>query len=464
MFAAVVALFRGSACTSGGETQGGLAGAAAGGSTTGTSSSTSTTTSSSTTSSATGGSGGAPAPKPCPNWPGWETWDDYAPSCPFCVPASVEALPPPIAWEPCDLASGFTTGCRQMRVDWPYITTPFGYGASIDTTAPNTVMMQIGRVSRGDQPWLMTVVAEADGPVHSAFLDPRGLPSKPVVGCHVVWNWASQAQGRHVFGIQGDFPEQYDGSDFPEAAVGGSIDELHPAVLKPWSHLAISHRYAAADTVWASDGAEGIGAARWGEPWPVVTPVSEPGWGMSKYLLGARGDFVWSAAQSGIYDGIMAWTPSRGSYPFLLYPGEKDHGAESLGTDRTDMVWIDERDKGPVIGPYAERSVMASPFTDDPAALVPRRLRSFPTAKSPTVPFAVGCGHAAVRMDTEVLVVRLSDGWAWILSPPTPATGWGLREAFAVSCEEVFVLVNLGQAANIARIRLDALGPGLAPD
>jgi hypothetical protein len=141
-----------------------------------------------------------------------------------------------------------------------------------------------------------------------------------------------------------------------------------------------------------------------------------------------------------------------------------------MGTDGQHLVWMEGEGKaGPGEVSYAKASVMAAPFTTDPEQLAPKRLRSIPTGLPPVSPWIVGCGYAANEYNThQILVVRLSDGQSWELKDPDPSAPlqqhWFYSSVYAITCDEIFVKAGVGMAANIARIRLDALGPGMAPD
>jgi hypothetical protein len=212
-----------------------------------------------------------------------------------------------------------------------------------------------------------------------------------------------------------------------------------------------------------------IGIARWGEPWQVVFHSSEGG-GLDQVQANPWHDFVTWRSSSLAYSGIMAWTPERGAFPFITYPGDWTRGAEDLGTDGVHMVWTYGEGKTSMYDPYPIRSVMVSPYTTDPVELQPARLRSYPTPERGIVPWVVGCGHAAHHLEADrVLVVRLSDGWSWIVSSGEqsdagPLEQWYFYTAYAVTCEEVFLRGAVGTQMNIARVRLDALGPGMPPD
>jgi hypothetical protein len=58
-----------------------------------------------------------------------------------------------------------------------------------------------------------------------------------------------------------------------------------------------------------------------------------------------------------------------------------------------------------------------------------------------------------------LLIVRLSDGAAWMLAGTDPMTY--TMEPVGLTCDEVFFADPLNR---VVRVRLDSLGPGLPPD
>jgi hypothetical protein len=412
--------------------------------------------------------GPAPAAQPCPGWPGWETWDDFAPVCPLCVPASPDALPEPIAWEPCDPKAHLAAGCRQMAVSWPWYSTAFAYTVSVDIRPDGSAVLDLTRIARGgSQYWRMNVVAEADGAALGAILDPRTAEQINSVGCtYQVQTILGMGQGKRVVQvIQGKNDGEH---DVPEGVLGGAITELHPKAQWAWQKSR-GHAFAASDLLWATSNGYLVGVAAWGEPWQVVFSGADVG-GQNQNWAAPWHDLVTWQSNSGVYSGIMAWTAERGAYPFVMFPGDWSRGAECLGTDGVHMVWTYGEGKGPGEEPYPVSSVMVSPFTKDAAQLAPVRLRSYPTLLHGIAPWAVGCGFAAHELEFDrILVVRLSDGWSWILTTEDepdagPIDEWGFSTVYAVSCEELFLRAGVGVQMNVARVRLDALGPGMPPD
>jgi REP element-mobilizing transposase RayT len=154
------------------------------------------------------------------------------------------------------------------------------------------------------------------------------------------------------------------------------------------------------------------------------------------------GDALFWQTSSQYRSGINVWTPAAGAKPFVRWVGDGTRGAGNFGTDGVDMVWSQGEGKQPTETLYPTRSVMTAPFTSDPAAVVPRRLRAQPPADVSigVQPFQVGCGYAAHGGGScDVLVVRLADGWGWTIrssepnsaritcsrSPATRSSSWG---------------------------------------
>ena len=117
-------------------------------------------------------------------------------------------------------------------------------------------------------------------------------------------------------------------------------------------------------------------------------------------------------------------------------------------------------------------SVMTAPYTTDAAQAqaTSRRLRSDLKGFDPYV-WAVGCGYAARNVNLKspvnsaLFIVRLSDGVSWLFpgSLDAPRIAWG--PPIGATCDELFTSVEAADGVTeIARIRLDSLGPGTPPD
>jgi hypothetical protein len=176
-----------------------------------------------------------------------------------------------------------------------------------------------------------------------------------------------------------------------------------------------------------------------------------------------RGDVMFWTAASLQHDGIMVWDAVNGVRPFVRWVGDYTQGAGDLGTDGVDLVWTQGEGKQPNDTVYPIRSIMTAPFTSDPAALQPRRLRSQPHTNIGSVQFEVGCGYAAHDgAANDMVIVRLADGASWII--PTTYPDFMIYSAVGLTCEHVYILGNFSGVDNIIRVKLDSLGAPIPPD
>ena len=112
-----------------------------------------------------------PDPVPPPGLPdGWEIERSYSKHCGVYVPSTKATLPAPIRWEPCPVtATPFGADCRLMAIDDVpgYKASPGGAeAASVKTDG--SVLLGAYRSVQPD--WYYTLIADADGPVHAAYL------------------------------------------------------------------------------------------------------------------------------------------------------------------------------------------------------------------------------------------------------------------------------------------------------
>ena len=164
---------------------------------------------------------------------------------------------------------------------------------------------------------------------------------------------------------------------------------------------------------------------------------------------------------------IWAYDSIRGTHPLIAYPDHGARGAMNVGTDGIDIVWSYGEGKAPYeFGLYPQMSIMTAPYTTDPAALAPRKLRADMSTSIGTAhnQFAVGCGYAGRPTHTGgAEIVRLADGDAWLLNGDEH---WLWSRVHGITCTELFLeswdkdtLVY-----NMARVPLASLGAPLPPD
>nr|MDA8219635.1 hypothetical protein [Dehalococcoidales bacterium] len=174
----------------------------------------------------------------------------------------------------------------------------------------------------------------------------------------------------------------------------------------------------------------------------------------------------------GLPAGVMVWDADNGLRPLIRWYGDASRGAGNFTTDGKDMVWtyVQGADHGD--GTYDTMSVMTAPYTTDAAQAqaTSRRLRSDVKGFDPYL-WAVGCGYAArgvslpSPLNNALFIVRRSDGVSWLLpgSLDAPRLDWGIP--IGATCDELFTTVDTAdRVTQVARIRLDSLGPGTPPD
>jgi hypothetical protein len=113
---------------------------------------------------------------------GWVPYPGFDSTCHFYVPASAAQLPPPIQWEPCNGVVPTGIACRQMKYDWqPYPGVGHIDGGSSAWLRPDgTVVIELSRWVGCTTVYRM--VADADGPVHSAIAEVGLSPSDCTLG------------------------------------------------------------------------------------------------------------------------------------------------------------------------------------------------------------------------------------------------------------------------------------------
>lgn len=170
--------------------------------------------------------------------------------------------------------------------------------------------------------------------------------------------------------------------------------------------------------------------------------------------------------------GVMSWRPDPGLRPLLRWYGDPTRAAGNFGTDGKDMVWTQSQGAGACLNDGPNPEVWTAPYTTDPAIVqaTAHRVRKDVRGMS-AESFVVANGYAA-RCDSfgfpatlSLSIVRLSDGYSWIV-PGDPAGNTHLfTKAIGITESEVFVFGYVkGMSSTVFRIRLDSLGPGTPPD
>jgi hypothetical protein len=410
----------------------------------------------------------APNPSPLEVPYGWIEYIDWSCKCRFYVPGSKDALPEPIQWKPCT-SPPQDVDCKVMDVSWSDTQARVALGhVGFARNRDGSAVLGFRRITGRRR---LDLVADADGAVRSAIM--QIVPPSYDPSCYLLTD--SVNEGKVLYNVQGDNMAEETPSNI-EGAIGGSFDDFKPTLIARGKN-----RYAYSNSEWAV-GAKWIArisgsykfhvyARSWKDPSNeifITSPEVDPEWGDPSQLL-VRGDAVFWNTTSSIHRGINIWTEEGGVRPFIRWVGDDSKGAGSLGTDGVDMVWAYGEGKSPHDDLYPQSSVMTSPFMTDPEKLKPRRLRKYPDATLGEKGFVVGCGYAAYEYEDPeqdgraTMVIRLSDGVAWIV---TLAPQFTFLQPLGLTCEEVFIqgYSYSPYEVNIARVRIDSLGPGLPPD
>jgi hypothetical protein len=409
----------------------------------------------------------APTGKDIPE--GWTLYTDYDPACGIYVPSAPTYLPEPFRWEPCsvlDKGDGIpgpdSINCKRMVTDW----TVASGGAKLIVGTPAEVIDGRARlqVTRIVVDLASLVVADADGPVRSAFLSTGK--------CGVAPN--SMRHGKAIYRIYEDARKDL----MLGGAIGGSVDSLWPEVFFPKGHRpsnSTSQQYAIGanhfiEELGGNNGVYSIAS----KSQVAKIPVAPEDAGMVYAGYHFNGDDAFWVGDSGTRSAVKVWTLGGGTKTLVGWPGDVTRVAAAFGTDGTDMAWIEA--STPVrSGVYANYDVWTAKYATDPGVVAQTKrhlLRD--ELKSFAEEFVVGCGYAAIGIRPDVdwgltygfRVVRLSDGVSWVVQNESLAQHAGLviQRPLAVTCDEVFAKGRYSHKEDqVVRIRIDSLGPGTPP-
>ncbi|MBL8739723.1 MAG: hypothetical protein JNK04_01480 [Myxococcales bacterium] len=346
------------------------------------------------------------------------------------------------------------TGCQQMRIDWPHDSIPMGVVASAFVEFSGAVVLSFSRLNRSSElpNFIMPIVAEADGVVRAALLDTRKSPTT------YAWILSTALRG---LGEKRALVQIASIDDDQDEAMVGIIGTASRPMLEHGFTTPGGHGFATSSDIWGTWDSNRILIAKWGEDPEEVWGPAQSGYQQTRLM--PFGEFATWHEGDAEHSNLIAWNPEDGAYPFISFGNDDTQGAEAIGTDGVDMVWIQSSGRLPN-GDYAVRDVMTSPFTTDPQALDPRRLRSYPDTYTNNRPTAVGCGYAAFSYTPgKVMVIRVADGYSWQIGNNACSLGdFCFEEPYAITCDEIFLQGGVGM--NIARVEIAALGDPSPPD
>ena len=408
-----------------------------------------------------------PYPQDLP--PGWTVFSDYDPYCGFFIPNEKKSLPPPIEWEPCETKSGDAglpgpdgIVCKRMVQNW----TPHANGQHTTSWvrpvrgSDGALALHFDRLV-GKSAYAVT--ADVDGPVRTALFE-----AGP---CTTLINDANG--GNVLYRVR----ENPDDLQNPRGGLfGGSIDSLKPRVYLPKGYSVVP-KLAPGFYVGERAFVENIGGDKMYSlaTGAVLMNIPHPPEDNDLFytLYQFHEDDLFWIADSSARTLIKAWTAAGGTKTLIGYPSDSTRAVDAFGTDGVDMAWIEASGRLPGAKIFSTYETWTAKYSTDPAVVTAtkRRLRSEYPGSMIEIN-AVGCGYAAHAIFTNgtwgrgFRLIRLSDGVSWevVSESEQQRLQFNVYKPIAITCDEVFATANTLSHAEIVRIRIDSLGPGLAPD
>ena len=426
--------------------------------TTATSTSSGATSSSiATTSSGGAGGGGGGDPIRPPQVPeGWEKIADQP--CPYWYAPDDAHMPPGPTWVPCP-PFGQEMDCRMIAVEWPNGDDfPVGFYPRLwvdSNDMPHLLWTRRSVANDADADFSDYVVGPPDGKPDFAlrFADPVGSE------CGLAPNSFNDGHfSFHAFGDGQDLDSNRD------AGIVGKVGDPKPLLFYEDDTELTYSLYPAPEFVVQNSGAQYRIDWRTREAILIHAGSTDPDGLAASFVADMVGGVVLLNVGNLTQQGVVIYDDVGGTRPLVRWIGDATQGAANAGTDGVDLVWSEGHGKAPNESDYPERSIMTAPFTKEADQLVPRRLRSEPSAAFGGFQsvYRVGCGYAAHSVSGKnVIIVRLADGVSWLLEN---GEDYYFSTPAGITCEEIFIEGAAAGKTNILRIRLDSLGPGIAPD
>jgi hypothetical protein len=397
----------------------------------------------------------------------WQANTDWSCDCPIYYPGETGTPAKPITWLPCEPPFPASLACKRMEHFWRKGNGAIGVLPRFALDADGKALLQIGRLRDDANPSLFQhLVGEADGKVRVVYT----TANNPGVSCGVYGESISATH--YAFSIADDSLTGT-GDETGDGLLAGMLDEPSPSLLRhlDFNKGSLYSNWAVTTKLLARNRGPVTGLD-WdlNNPFPLYTPADDPSGEPCHGMSTAKESFFFEVGEL-TQHGIWCWDEQHGSHALLRHAESVPHAAANFATDGNDMVWTDLQDPLPDTSTFATLSVMTAPFSTDATvvAKTAHRLRADLYGVHGD-PFVVGCGYAARHfspgepLNNALYVVRLSDGVAWLFPGTLPASALSWGRTLGITCDELFVTVTASNNFTIARIRLDSLGPGLAPD
>ena len=405
----------------------------------------------------------------------WSEWTDWSCECSLHGPGATGTPYGDLSWEPCELPSPSSVVCERhvatQHAGQPYLLGAFPLMRRDPVTGdPLLQATHALSVGSGDQAYFHFVANLRTGHVQHV------LAQASTKSC----GQGSSGKGQYIPGGMGkdDYILYHSDADRTKGQEGW----VRVPYNAPWPDLAVKRTFVASNL--SSDWhASSLGVVRthvrndlypWsGEGEETVYRASQDPDSEPSYAPWMTDEAIFFPIGGLKRNGVWAWSKATGLQPLLRWPGDLTRGAANLGTDGKDMVWVyGEGQKSASDQTFPKLSVMTAPYSLDPATLAAtsRRLRSQPGGMDEWR-YQVGCGYAARsvivndgKINNGLFIVRLSDGVSWTLPGAAASGDLGWGHTLYVDCEHVYMALTSGNKARVGRVRIDSLGPGMAPD
>lgn len=402
---------------------------------------------------------GIPRPPSIPDdWIEYTGWDCM---CPLYIPGNSKIRPPKIEWGPCDFKIPEHIKCQRT------IKPGKGWMAAENRSAkdPKTgeFIFQTGFTDEivdflAQIKGSYGVIAKENGETISHFYqvttDKCGMTASGL------------SSSNYIFRVD----PMWDSS--LEGAVAGNITDLLPnREMKFPSNPSLISSWRVTPS-WIIRMRGDRTAYRWDDPEaPPKLVYTASMLGRTGHKVLSHNDDVFIQVGSIQSKGVAVWTEAGGTKPLILYP-VATRSAFHFHTDGEHMVWSEMEGWNGDTLTFAVNEVFVAPYSLDQEQVSKSKKKLTNDLGVSGTNWHVGCGYAARGVSTEnpsansLMVVRLSDGWWWIVPGGDVTQPWryDFDQPFGLTCEEVFVTTLLPSGApTIARIRLDSLGPGMPP-
>jgi hypothetical protein len=386
---------------------------------------------------------------------GWELWTDYRKSCNIYTPRRREVVPPDATWRACrsDFRPPNDSGppaCQEWDVVEPgQLRAGANSGYSASALNDGKVQVQQLRVFEKYATWVVVDLLTGRS-TNAVLIADFGTcyphPSLPSATASVYSVVKPADVGRF------------------DAKVGYLVLPHEPTtptaggVYVPSSSLEIGR------TLVGSTEVAGVFTGPFSNPRAAGLRLSsDPR--LQPLLRFFRGDTAYIESYDGNHYVWQVAAPGAAVETWFDNGNDQSVGDHGLTTDGQTVAWVHSQGCRDVS--CSQASLMVAPYPAPGSKPSGRRLHS---ERPTTSDLVLGCGYIATTggyadYRTFLRVTRIADGVSWMIrNEDNPKFNFNVP--LAVTCEHVYFIRSNPESAefNVVKMRLDALGPEIAPD